>query len=68
MVIKNRKRRPCVEAINVLSYYNTHSISLSCVQLEQLHFMGILDDALSIQALDAAGGDIQAALEIIYTR
>ncbi|XP_064383642.1 ubiquitin-like protein 7 isoform X2 [Halichondria panicea] len=37
-------------------------------QLEQLHFMGILDDALSIQALDAAGGDIQAALEIIYTR
>ena len=52
----------------MLSYYNTHSISLSCVQLEQLHFMGILDDALSIQALDATGGDIQAALEIIYTR
>ena len=30
--------------------------------------MGIVDDTVSIQALEATGGDLQAALEIIYTR
>ena len=30
--------------------------------------MGIRDDSFSIQALEAAGGDLQAALEIIYSR
>jgi len=28
--------------------------------------MGITDDALSLQALSATGGDVQAALELIF--
>ena len=34
-------------------------------QLEQLHIMGITDDAACLHALEATGGDIQAALEIL---
>lgn len=28
--------------------------------------MGITDDSLSLQALSATGGDVQAALELIF--
>lgn len=35
-------------------------------QLQQLRDMGITDDALSIQALSATGGDVQAALDLIF--
>ena len=36
--------------------------------LEQLHMMGITDDAACLHALEATGGDLQAALEILYSR
>lgn len=35
-------------------------------QLQQLRDMGITDDALSLQALSATNGDVQAALNIIF--
>ncbi|KAL7980386.1 hypothetical protein Chor_014715 [Crotalus horridus] len=35
-------------------------------QLQQLRDMGIHDDELSLRALQATGGDIQAALELIF--
>lgn len=35
-------------------------------QLQQLRDMGITDDTLSIQALTATGGDVQAALDLIF--
>jgi len=35
-------------------------------QLQQLRDMGITDDAMSLQALSATGGDVQAALELIF--
>jgi len=35
-------------------------------QLQQLRDMGITDDALSIQALSATDGDVQAALDLIF--
>ncbi|XP_078478061.1 ubiquitin-like protein 7 isoform X1 [Lampetra planeri] len=35
-------------------------------QLQQLRAMGIHDDGLSLRALQATGGDIQAALELIF--
>ncbi|XP_043933701.1 ubiquitin-like protein 7 isoform X1 [Protopterus annectens] len=35
-------------------------------QLQQLRDMGIQDDDLSLRALQATGGDIQAALELIF--
>lgn len=35
-------------------------------QLQQLRDMGIQDDELSLRALQATGGDIQAALELIF--
>lgn len=35
-------------------------------QLQQLRDMGITDDALSLQALSATDGDVQAALNIIF--
>nr|XP_058963532.1 ubiquitin-like protein 7 isoform X2 [Pocillopora verrucosa] len=35
-------------------------------QLQQLRDMGITDDALSIQALTATGGNVQAALDLIF--
>ena len=34
--------------------------------LQQLREMGITDEAVARQALIAAGGDIQGALEIIF--
>lgn len=36
------------------------------MQLEQLQAMGITDDAVSLQALQVTGGDVQAALELIF--
>nr|XP_034969461.1 ubiquitin-like protein 7 isoform X1 [Zootoca vivipara] len=36
------------------------------LQLQQLRDMGIHDDELSLRALQATGGDIQAALELIF--
>lgn len=35
-------------------------------QLQQLRDMGIRDEELSLRALQATGGDIQAALELIF--
>ncbi|XP_078611146.1 ubiquitin-like protein 7 isoform X1 [Branchiostoma floridae x Branchiostoma japonicum] len=35
-------------------------------QLQQMREMGITDDALSLRALQATGGDVQAALELIF--
>ena len=35
-------------------------------QLQQLRDMGITDEALARRALEASGGDIQAALEFIF--
>jgi len=35
-------------------------------QLQQLRDMGIADEALARRALEASGGDIQAALEFIF--
>jgi len=34
-------------------------------QLEQLHVMGITNDAACLHALEATEGDLQAALEIL---
>ncbi|XP_071794003.1 ubiquitin-like protein 7 [Asterias amurensis] len=36
------------------------------VQLQQLRNMGITDDAVSLQALQATGGNVQAALDLIF--
>ena len=35
-------------------------------QLQQLRDMGIRDEELILRALQATGGDIQAALELIF--
>ena len=46
-------------------------ISRDCpffLQLMQLHSMGISDDAACLQALEATGGDLEAALEILYSK
>ncbi|CAH3029080.1 unnamed protein product [Porites evermanni] len=43
-----------------------HTSSQMQSQLQQLRDMGITDDALSLQALSATGGDVQAALELIF--
>ena len=37
----------------------------SLPQLEQLHVMGITNDAACLHALEATEGDLQAALEIL---
>ena len=37
-------------------------------QLEQLRRMGILDETACLHALAATGGDLQAALEILYSQ
>ncbi|MGH0119076.1 UNVERIFIED_CONTAM: hypothetical protein FKN15_052277 [Acipenser sinensis] len=37
-------------------------------QLQQLRAMGIQDEELILRALQATGGDIQAALELIFAR
>ena len=42
--------------------------SLCLLQLDQLHLMGITDDAACLRALSATGGDLQAALEIFYSQ
>ncbi|XP_022100884.1 ubiquitin-like protein 7 [Acanthaster planci] len=36
------------------------------VQLQQLRSMGITDDTVSLQALQVTGGNVQAALELIF--
>ncbi|XP_038071484.1 ubiquitin-like protein 7 [Patiria miniata] len=36
------------------------------VQLQQLRSMGITDDAVSLQALQVTGGNVQAALDLIF--
>lgn len=43
-----------------------HTSSQMQSQLQQLRDIGITDDALSLQALSATGGDVQAALELIF--
>ena len=35
------------------------------LQLEQLHIMGVTDDATCLRALEATKGDLQAALELL---
>jgi len=59
----------------MLYYRNEHAgttmMSLDVVvigqeQLQQLRDMGITDEALARRALEASGGDIQAALEFIF--
>lgn len=35
-------------------------------QLQQLRDMGIMDDVVSLRALEITGGDVQAALELIF--
>ena len=47
--------------------YNLHPSSM-IYQLIQLHAMGITDDAACLQALEATGGDLEAALEILYSK
>lgn len=37
-------------------------------QLEQLRLMGIEDEVACLHALAAANGDLQAALEILYSK
>ena len=41
---------------------------LAFPQLIQLHSMGISDDSACLQALEATGGDLEAALEILYSK
>ena len=45
-------------------------VTITCkfFQLIQLHSMGISDNAACLQALEATGGDLEAALEILYSK
>ena len=36
-------------------------------QLQQMHDLGILDDAVAIQALEIANGDVQQAVNLIFS-
>lgn len=36
-------------------------------QLQQMHELGLTDDTLNIQALQATGGDVHAAIDIVFS-
>ena len=36
-------------------------------QLEQLHAMGLVDDVQNIQALTATNGNVEAAIELLFS-
>jgi hypothetical protein len=36
-------------------------------QLEQMHQLGLNDDAVNVQALEASNGEVQAAIELIFS-
>ncbi|XP_026058773.1 ubiquitin-like protein 7 isoform X1 [Carassius auratus] len=54
------------QALQVSSISSLHNQWQS--QLQQLRDMGIRDEELILRALQATGGDIQAALELIFAR
>uniref|UniRef100_A0A8C2FZ39 Ubiquitin-like protein 7 n=1 Tax=Cyprinus carpio TaxID=7962 RepID=A0A8C2FZ39_CYPCA len=54
------------QALQVSSMSSLHNQWQS--QLQQLRDMGIRDEELILRALQATGGDIQAALELIFAR
>ena len=35
-------------------------------QLQQMHELGLTDDAVNLQALQATGGDVHAAIDIVF--
>ena len=35
-------------------------------QLQQMHELGLADDAVNLQALQATGGDVHAAIDIVF--
>lgn len=70
-IILNRLRKREASSYSfvvVALYINWLGCRVDCFQsqLQQLRDMGITDDALSLQALSATGGDVQAALELIF--
>ena len=36
-------------------------------QLQQMHELGLTDDAVNLQALQATGGDVHAAIDIVFS-
>ncbi|KAJ4446849.1 hypothetical protein ANN_13548 [Periplaneta americana] len=36
-------------------------------QLQQMHELGLTDDAINVQALQATGGDVHAAIDIVFS-
>ena len=52
---------------NVRLRFHVQCIYNRCLffQLEQLHIMGVTDDATCLHALEATEGDLQAALELL---
>jgi ubiquilin len=36
-------------------------------QLQQMHELGLTDDTLNVQALQATGGDVHAAIDIVFS-
>ena len=50
-----------------MAMISVHSVFITCLffQLEQLHVMGVTDDATCLHALEATKGDLQAALELL---
>ncbi|KAJ9580541.1 hypothetical protein L9F63_024281 [Diploptera punctata] len=36
-------------------------------QLQQMHELGLTDDAVNLQALQATGGDVQSAIDIVFS-
>jgi hypothetical protein len=36
-------------------------------QLQQMHELGLTDDTLNVQALQATGGDVYAAIDIVFS-
>jgi ubiquilin len=36
-------------------------------QLQQMHELGLTDDTVNVQALQATGGDVHAAIDIVFS-
>ncbi len=53
--------------VNVTRYQSQYFDNPS-LQLVQLRLMGITDETACLHALSATGGDLQAALEILYSK
>ena len=44
-----------------------HRMQERAPQLAQLHAMGLTDDLQNIQALQATGGNVEAAIELLFS-